>query len=119
MKIKFKTTLIGVITGFVNGLFGSGGGSFLVPSMQKFLKVEQYHAHATAIAVILPLSIISTVVYYLKGIKSYNLPLIITVSLGGVVGGFIGAKCLKKIPKKLLSKIFGIFIIIAAVKMLA
>ena len=54
---KFKIAVLGLVTGFANGLFGSGGGTLVVPGMQKFLKVEQHKAHATAIAIILPLTV--------------------------------------------------------------
>ena len=38
---------------------------------------------------------------------------------GGVImiGAYIGAKLLNKVPNKVLKKIFGVFIIIAAIRM--
>ena len=50
---KGKAILIGAVTGFANGLFGSGGGTIVVPCMERFLNVEEHKAHATAIAIIL------------------------------------------------------------------
>ena len=58
MTEKWKKAAIGLVTGFANGLFGSGGGTIVVPAMERFLKVEEHKAHATAIAVILPLSLL-------------------------------------------------------------
>jgi uncharacterized membrane protein YfcA len=40
------------------------------------------------------------------------------VVLGGVVGGYIGAKLLNICPGGVLRKIFAIFIIAAAIKMI-
>ena len=37
MGQKFQIRVIGVLTGFVNGLFGSGGGTLVVPAMERFL----------------------------------------------------------------------------------
>ena len=34
---KFIPALIGIFTGFANGIFGSGGGTVAVPAMEKFL----------------------------------------------------------------------------------
>lgn len=59
-----KLIAIGLVTGICNGLFGSGGGTILVPGMVFLLGLEEHKAHATAILVILPLTILSTVVYY-------------------------------------------------------
>lgn len=115
-KNFFISSVIGLITGFANGLFGSGGGTIVVPAMERFLKVEPHKAHATAIAIILPLSVLSAFIY-LKG-GSIDWKTVLYISAGGMVGGFIGAKMLNKIPTKWLHKIFGIFMIAAAVKMI-
>ena len=118
MKIKknfLKTAIIGVTIGLCNGLFGSGGGTVAVPVMEKFLGLDEHKSHATAIAIILPLTIVSAVIYIYKGFFNFNLAW--QTSLGGVAGGVIGAFLLKKIPSSLLRKIFGVFIIISAVRM--
>lgn len=112
----FKKFVIGIITGFANGLFGAGGGTIVVPAIEKFLKVEAHKAHATAIAIILPLSILSTFIYA-RGVN-IDFKTIIYVSIGGIVGGYLGAKFLGKISSKWLHKIFGIFMIVAAVRMI-
>ena len=78
--------------------------------------MEEHKAHSTAIAVILPLSLASIFIYF-KGID-VDYKSVIIVSLGGVIGGFIGAKYLKKIPAKWLHKIFGIFMLIGAWRMI-
>ena len=51
-----QKSLIGIVTGAANGLFGAGGGTILVPALEKFLKIEAHKAHATALAAIFPLS---------------------------------------------------------------
>lgn len=116
MKKDFlKSSAIGFVAGFCNGLFGSGGGTVAVPAMEKFLGVEEHKAHATAIAIILPLTVISAVLYVVKGYFEFSLAW--QVSLGGVAGGVVGAYLLKKIPTPWLRKIFGVFIMAAAVRM--
>ncbi len=115
-KNFFLSALIGIVTGFANGLFGSGGGTVVVPAMERFLKVEAHKAHATAIAIILPLSIVSCLIYLKNGKIVWMTVLLISV--GGLVGGYIGAKLLNKVPTKWLHKIFGLFMIAAAVRMI-
>jgi len=79
------------------------------------LNVEEHKSHATAISIILPLAVVSTLVYYKSGAMSLNIT--IKVAIGGIVGGYIGAKLLNKIPSNLLRKIFAVFMMIAAYRM--
>ena len=57
-KSSFKLYLLGFITGLINGVFGSGGGMIIVPALVFLVGLEDYKAHATAISIILPISII-------------------------------------------------------------
>ncbi len=110
-----KLTAIGLVTGILNGLFGSGGGTIVVPALNIVMKAEVHKSHATSIAVILPLTIVSAAIYILHGITDW--PLTIRVGAGSIVGGYIGASLLNKINSGLLKKIFGIFMIAASVRM--
>jgi len=110
-----KVLIIGLVTGFFNGLFGSGGGTIVVPAMAFMLGVTEQKAHATAIAVILPLSIISSFVYFRNNLVDWRLTS--NVALGSMVGGYIGARILNKFSANALRKIFGISMIIAAIRM--
>ncbi len=116
LKKRWKEMLIGFGTGILNGLFGAGGGSVLVPLMEKFLGIEEHSSHATAIPVILVMSLVSSFLYLRRGFFDFSIWLF--VSIGGLAGGFIGAKLLKKVPKKWLKIGFGGVICITAVKMI-
>lgn len=107
--------LIGGISGFFNGLFGSGGGTIVVPAMVFLLGLKEVTAHATAIAIILPLSVISSLIYF--GNSFANWKLTIDVALGGMIGGYIGAKILNRFSGKVLRRIFGVSMILAAIRM--
>lgn len=115
-KKQFKTLGIGLAAGLINGLFGSGGGTIVVPALVFLLNVDDHKAHATAISIILPLSIISVLIYYKHNIIQLNIAFI--VAIGGMLGSFIGAKLLNKVPVNILRKIFGSIIIFAAIRML-
>jgi hypothetical protein len=110
-----KLVLIGLFTGICNGLFGSGGGTILVPGMVFVMGLKEHKAHATAIMVILPLTILSTIVYYRSSYIDW--PTTLRVVSGGIAGSLIGAKLLNRIPASVLRKAFGIFMIITAVRM--
>ncbi|HQO42844.1 MAG TPA: TSUP family transporter, partial [Bacillota bacterium] len=47
-KNHLKTALIGFAAGLVNGIFGSGGGTILVPCLVFLMGIEDHKAHATA-----------------------------------------------------------------------
>jgi uncharacterized membrane protein YfcA len=111
----YKTALIGFITGLVNGVFGSGGGTILVPCLVFLMGIEDHKAHATAISIILPLSLISSFIYFRYDVV--DLPLALNVAVGSVLGALTGSSILNRFSIGVLRKIFGIFMIIAAVRM--
>ena len=59
MKNTGKFAVTGGLAGLCNGLFGAGGGLFLVPLLTQWAGLEQRKAFATSVAVILPLSLVS------------------------------------------------------------
>lgn len=115
MKNSLKTAITGIITGFANGLFGSGGGTIAVPCMEKYLGVDAHKSHATAIAVILPLSVLSAAIYIFRADVPWSETL--AVSVGGVAGGITGAKLLNRISSRKLHIIFGLAMLAAAARM--
>jgi len=115
MKKKW-TIRIGLIAGLANGLFGAGGGTILVPALERFKPLETHKAHATTLAVVLPLSIVSAVIY-VWGVE-VNWPAVAFVSGGGIVGGLLGARLLSKISAGWLNILFGLFLAAGAIRML-
>ena len=120
IKVSKKKHLLlcaigGVLAGFLNGLFGSGGGTVIVPFLEEFLKVDPKKSHATAILIILGFTLVSLLFYGFSG--RLDFPLALKVSIGGVIGGVLGAKLLGKLTFSAIHKIFGIFMMIAAVRM--
>lgn len=110
-----KNSIIGLLGGFLNGLFGSGGGLAVVPLLEHD-GVEAKEAHATSVAIIFVLSILTGLMYWHQGLIDFSLAWKYIPS--GFVGAIIGATLLKKIPNDLLRRIFGLIILISAVRML-
>lgn len=116
MKNKWLTAAVsGAICGTLNGFFGSGGGVAAVLLLKKMYGCDTKTAHATAIAVILPLSAVSIIIYLTNG-KIPLMPALYT-SIGGIFGGLVGAVLLKKLKSKWITKIFGILMMAGAVRM--
>ncbi|HAX83480.1 MAG TPA: hypothetical protein DCY15_03050 [Ruminococcaceae bacterium] len=113
--IKIINPALGILTGIVNILIGSCGGIVAVEAL-KLRGIDQTKSHATAIAIILPLTLISAAGYLLKGQVKISDSYVYLIP--GLVGSVIGSLLLPKIPKKVLSKVFSVFIIYAGIRML-
>lgn len=109
------TAFAGLAVGAVNGLLGAGGGILTVPLLQK-LGLDRKNAHANAVAVILPITVLSAVLYLVKGYTMFGdaLPFM----PGGVVGALLGTYVLKKISPVWLKRLFGCFMVYAGVRLL-
>lgn len=109
MGQKGKYALTGALAGLANGLFGSGGGLFLVPLLTRWAKLPQRKAFATSVAVVLPLSLLSAGVYWWKG--ELDLAGAWPYLLGGAAGGFLSGKVFRKVPLGWLRRAFGLLIL--------
>ena len=114
-KETFISGLFGLLIGAVNGLFGAGGGMIAVPLLKK-TGLTQKEAHANAIAVILPITIVSAVIYILKDTVKISDALIYLPT--GVIGAVLGTVCLKKLSPLWLKRIFGCFMVYAGIRLL-
>ena len=113
----------GLLAGFANGLLGAGGGIIIVYllSNKKILgdKVEcdSRDVFANALCVMLPLSVVSCVIYALRGdiVLGGFEPFILPAIIGGVLGGILLCFINTSFPKKLFAAlvvISGILLII-------
>lgn len=114
MKKRYQYLIAGALAGIANGLFGAGGGLFLVPLFIRWIQVEEKRAFATSVAVILPLSIVSYVMFCIKGGNVWidAWPYLV----GGILGGLLSAKLFSNISTVWLHRLFGILILYGAIK---
>ena len=112
MKIV-KNLFFGAITGFMNGLLGAGGGMIAVPVLKKQMELKE--AHATSIAIILPMSIASAVSYILNG--SVKITDGVPYLWGGFLGAMIGIVLLKKVKPVFIKKLFSLVMLWAGIRM--
>lgn len=117
-KIKNEIYLIltGAVTGLTNGFFGGGGGMIVVPLLTILLKLKPKIAHATAIAVILPITVASAIIYFFNG--SFDLKTGLPSGLGVIVGGAAGAWLLGKLSSRWIVRLFAAVMLAAGVKLL-
>ena len=104
--------MAGSAAGFINGLFGGGGGMVLVPFLLKEGTLRDKETFASTIAIIFPICAISFAVqlFFIDFPWQTALPYL----LGGTAGGLIGGKLFRKMPPLWLKRIFALFILYGA-----
>lgn len=98
----------------VCGIFGTGGGMILVPTFIYILGIEPRKARATSIVCMLVMVVASSLFYYRSNYINWKMGLL--CASGGIIGGYLGAKILKKIPDYILKIFFIMFLIYASYK---
>ncbi len=115
-KLKAKqiifALLFGVFVGFVNGFLGAGGGMLVVPFLRLIYNQQPKIAHATALLVILPTSLISSLVYIFGKDVWHSSPLL-PVAIGTFVGGILGTFLLSKLKNGYIVCLFSIVMLVA------
>ena len=123
---NFVKNISGIIIGFISVPLGIGGGSLMVPFMRTF-GYDIRKSIGTAAAVGFLISVSGTVTMIISGkiIDNINTPFSVGyINLLGfvvfvpvtMVMARLGAKAVYKIDKKLLSKIFGTFLLIVSIR---
>lgn len=112
---RWKFSVSGTLTGFVNGFFGAGGGMILIPLLTRLCKVEDKEAFATSLAIVLPVSLTSIAVYALQG--NLQVSSAWPFLLGGAAGGVLGGLLFKKVSAKFLHRALGIFILWGGIRL--
>lgn len=98
-----------------SGLFGIGGGALIVLGLLA-LGFGQHEAHATSLATMIVTALAALVPFALAGAVAV-LPAVI-LSAGAAAGVFAGAGLMHRIPAGRLRTLFGVFILLVAVRMM-
>ncbi len=109
--------LIGIAAGILSGFVGVGGGIIIVPALVYILGLSQFEAQGTSILLMLPpIGILAAMNYYKADAVNWKYALVIAVTF--VVGGYFGSKLSLKLDETLVKFIFGILMLIVAIKMI-
>jgi uncharacterized membrane protein YfcA len=116
----------GIVIGFISIPLGIGGGSLMVPFMRTFgYDIRKSIGTAAAVGFLISLSGTITMIMGGKIIDNINTPFSVGyINLLGfvvfvpvtMIMARLGAKAVYKIDKKLLSKIFGTFLLIVSIR---
>tara|TARA_R110002072_G_scaffold72354_1_gene172992 strand:- start:12250 stop:12612 length:363 start_codon:yes stop_codon:yes gene_type:complete len=117
MSLILILVIIGLLAGIFSGLLGVGGGVIMIPMMVFALGFTQHEAQGTSLAVLaVPVTLIAAYNYYEAGHVNWKYAAVIAVTF--VVGAYFGSKFAVSIDQALLKKIFGIVLIIVALRLI-
>lgn len=109
--------VVGLATGFMAGMLGIGGGIIVIPALVMIMGFSQQSAQGTSLAMMLPpVGIFAVMNYYKAGHVDLKVAAILACVF--IVGSIFGSKLAVKIPQDMLKKVFGVFLMVVAVKML-
>ena len=109
--------LVGIAAGMLSGLVGVGGGIVIVPALVLILGFSQKMAMGTSLGILLlPVGILAVIQYYKQGYVDVRVVMIISVAF--IFGGYFGSKIALSLPQETIKKIFAVFMIIIAIKLL-
>lgn len=106
---------IGLLGGFLSGLFGIGGGILMVPLLVLLLHIDQRHASALSLAGVLPAAIVGSITYALQG--SVDVLVAALIAAGGIAGALIGTRLLRILPLGWLRWGFVALLLVVAIRM--
>ncbi|TMF68979.1 MAG: sulfite exporter TauE/SafE family protein [Chloroflexi bacterium] len=105
---------MGFLGGLLGGLLGVGGGFVLVPLQVLWAGVPQRFANANSLVAIIPIAVAALPIYYFrKGSPQVDLHAALFLIIGSVVGAYVGARVLRRIPDRELK--IGVALILGVV----
>ena len=116
VPVLIGLALIGLSAGFLAGLLGVGGGVVMVPAMVLFLAFDQHVAQGTSLVVIIPAALSGSWTHHRNGRLFLRDALLLAA--GGVIGAAFGSVFALSIDDVLLRRLFGVFLMATAVRIL-
>jgi uncharacterized membrane protein YfcA len=111
-----RIVAVGLVAGFLSGLFGVGGGILIVPALVLVLHFDQRLAHGTSLAAVLPIAVSSLTSYALE--DKVDWPVGVWLAVGAVGGAIIGTHVLHRLPHDTLALAFSVLLVATAVRLL-
>jgi uncharacterized membrane protein YfcA len=117
MTIFLSYTLLGLFAGAFSGLVGVGGGVVIVPALVFLFGMSQQQAQGTTLALLVPpIGLLAAYQYWKAGFVDVKVASLIC--LGFFLGGWFGAKLATSLSNAVLTKVFGVAMMLIALKMI-
>lgn len=110
--------LLGLAAGILSAMLGVGSGILLVPALTLAFALSQKSAQGTALAVMVPMAFVGAMRYVANPDIEINFMRVGLLAVGAIVGAFIGSAIASHLPNAVLRRIFAVFLLVVAVRML-
>ncbi|MEY4158916.1 MAG: hypothetical protein RL743_1411 [Actinomycetota bacterium] len=107
--------VVGILAGFLSGLFGVGGGILIVPGLVLVAHMDQRMAHGTSLAGVLPIAASSMVTYWAH--DHIDWVVVLFLAIGAVAGAVLGTKLLHILPHRTLGVAFAVLLLASAARL--
>jgi uncharacterized protein len=108
---------VGLAAGVAAGMFGIGGGLIIVPALLFLLGMKEKQAIGTSLAALIPpVGLLGAAEYYRGGY--INIKYAALVAVGLFIGAYFGARIVMSMPDALIRRIYAIFLLAIAARML-
>ncbi len=108
---------LGLAAGILSGLLGIGGAILIIPVLVYGFKFTQHQAQGTSLAtLLLPIGLLAAWRYYAAG--HVNIKAALVMAGFFFFGGLLGAVLAEKVSSLWLQRMFGVFLMAIAVKMI-
>lgn len=109
--------VLGLVSGALAGVLGVGGGVIIVPALIYLFHFSQKTAQGTTLALLVPpIGILAAYAYYRAG--HVDVKAAVLIIIGFLAGSFLSAHFANNINEVYLTRIFGAFLLLVALKML-
>jgi uncharacterized membrane protein YfcA len=106
---------VGVLGGFLSGLFGVGGGVIMVPLLVALARYDQRRASALSLAAIVPASVVGAVGYLAQGEVELNAA--VALAVGAIPGTLVGTRLLRRLRLAVLRWLFIALLVVVAARL--
>ena len=107
--------LLGLVAGFLSGLFGVGGGILIVPALVLLFGFDQRVAAGTSLAAIVPMALVGVISYAVAGSVDWIAAALL--ALAAIGGAQIGSHLLNRLPLQALRWAFIGFLVVIIVSL--
>lgn len=109
------TAMIGILGGFLGGLFGVGGGTIFVPLLMLLKGFDAHRAVGTSLVVIMFTALGGAFFHGKGGMVDWKAA--IFLGLFSLLGVWLGTKLSLKLDAVTLQRIFAVYLVIIAIQL--
>jgi uncharacterized membrane protein YfcA len=126
-EFEFSTlaaAVLSFVVGIVGGIYGIGGGALIAPLLVLFFRLPVYTVAGTALMATCATSVAGVAIYHALALAhptqsiAPDWPLGLLFGVGGIAGMYLGARCQKYVPSRVIRGMLSAVILLTAARYL-